>query len=293
MVLIGGVIITGGYDTSEKLKLGETETLEMFTLPHLPLLRADFPLVSIGSVIYLCGGQENYGTADGSREKSRITGSCYILDTASEEPSWAYFTRLPEITHHLAAVIQSKIWLLAEYSLYSLNPNTRKYKTYDLPFQVTSAACAANNATHIFIFGVGYEYKDIWINRDASEPTAWKKIETSIVSNRESSCLWFGDTIYVAGGTNSTNALATVMQFNVDNYSMTLIGSLNEERAKSRMMILDNSPAIVGGYYKICEGNWPSINTIEIYNENVNLWETSFLRLLQPRARFGLAQILK
>ena len=259
----------------------------MFSVPDLPVARPDFPLVAIGSQVYLCAVFEGYD----------LTGSCHVLDTEKDDLKWEYFTTIPSTRFHLAEVIQDHIWFFSGDTLYDLDTNKKKFKNYTLPFSADTQSSSAGNGTHVFVFGAKPDDKYIWINRDASNPSKWKKAKHFKRGFRDSSTLWFGDKIYIAGGSTSPQrTTSAVYQFDVFNNSIEVTTRMNEERAKSRMMVLDNKPAVVGGFHTVLD----SVNTetyrvtsrtIEYYDERTDSWVYSEQLLKNPRCTFALVQL--
>ena len=253
--------------------------------PPIPVPAADFPLVTVGSIVYLCGGRLSTGGGDGG-----LTKDCYTLDTSALNPEWKFLIHLPvKMTHHTAVAIGSKIWFVYESKLHELDTTKNRFKTFILPFSVMSHHCAVSNKTHSYIVG-GSAYDEIWVNVDASSPARWKKVARLDKTRMCLDCLWFKNEIFIAGGCHKLyEDIDTSTIMNVETHQIRNSGKLVRSRCWARMFVADGKPAIVGGMYQDGSKN-VLINSVETYSASKGTWEIHGY-LHKARSVFGLAQL--
>ena len=255
--------------------LRSSEGLGVKSLPYAPVARDSFPLVLVGSTMYMCGG--NPWTAD-----------CYLLDTQEEDPAWNKTTGLLlPLAGHSGVAIGSNIWFVHSSSLFDYDTITGNTEEYAMPFNNADYHCSVANATHSYIVGVGVNRDEIWVNTNGEDPKEWTKVARLPIYAFGPSCVWFEGTIHIQGGSDkSWNSLNDAFALKVNSHSLQRLPYMKNPRAFAKAMILDCKPAVIGGRKKHSK----YLASIETYDGNT--WTEHELSLETGRQQFGLIQFI-
>ena len=267
----GGIIVAGGR--SDSGYLSSTEGLGMKNLPDIPTSQSHFPLVLVGSIIYMCGGFP-------------MTADCFTLNTKEPNPTWTQTTGLPQaIEAHSGVVIEEHIWYVQWTKLYDYNTVTGSTEQHTMPFTQAKRHCAVANGTHSYVVGVGGKRDEIWVNTVARNPLRWTMVARLPMTVRYLSCVWFQETIHIQGGFgNSRTPLKVAFALDVNSHFLTRIADLTIARRDARAGIVDCKPAVIGG---VTSGT-RHLTSIETYDGST--WTLHEMSLQTARELFGLVQ---
>ena len=279
LILSGGVIIAGGYDSGKNLN--SVEALDTWTLPDLPHAVHAASLTAVGRYVYQCGGYT--GRASSS--------ACYKLNINAAAPRWTVTTSLPKpVYEHAAAAVSGHVWVSYGNFLYDLDTETDSFRTFSVPFTTSDYYCSVSNGTHNYIIGVGSKRDQVWVNKIPNKPSKWIRVATLTVGRNGIACVLHEHIIYVSGGYFSDTYYSVVEVIDTKTHEVRRIGDLNKTRSYHAMMVLDGNPAVVGGHSKDSSKNFVYYSDIEEYHASSQQWQVSSRFLQQKRSHFGLIQ---
>ena len=256
-----------------------SEGLGTWSPPETPTAVYVLPLVSVSSIFYMCGG-----AIDGIS-----TAECYTLNAEEKNPKWRPATPLREpMWGHSAVAIGSRIWFASSLGLYDYETTTGETRVHRLQFSPNYHDCAVSNNTHSYMIGGVFDKNaTIRVNTFASHPSEWTAVANLPLKTYGSSCVWFGNEIYIVGGRSGTTYLRDAFAMDTNTHRIRRLANLNIPREEARMMVLDCKPAVVGG----TTTSHRVLSSIEVYDNSKNVWELHNLNLETPRTAFGLSQL--
>ena len=279
----GGIIIVGGISDitgGNAVPVSSTEGLGMEAPPAIPFPLYDFPLVLVGSKLFMCGGRP-YNAK-----------TYYTLDTDETTPQWQQTHSLPVTVrgHMGVARAHTNIWFVTSPYLLDYNTTTGITQRHAMPFYARYH-CVVGNDSYTYVVGVGRSWDEIWFNSNVGDPSSWTFVTRLPIRTAHMSCVWFQETIHIQGGFSGTSFLPLKDAFalDVNSHSLRRVANMTTARVAARAAVLDNKPAVIGGGTQNATGPY-SLPSIETYDATNNAWTPYEPSLDIGRHSFGLVQ---
>lgn len=283
----GQIFVSGGFENMLK-SLKTVEEIRTKTtsgeVDDLPEEMGGHSLTAVGSVLYNCGGSTPF----------RVTHSehrCYSLDLDLTNSTWSHFVDFPtEMKNfHTALHVDSQIWFFdrGSFTVYILNPSSKSFNQYRLPFFTTNSMCLTR--FNFTVIAIDTKAGAVFILDHPSDPETWTRKEQNFNTRFSPTCLTVNADVYITGDDRSDHSQNVEVYHPVEN-TVTRISAFLNPRIGHSMFVSNGAPAVVGGMESV--GKTVFLTT-EVYNLSSNAWEVDpSLKLGTPRVWFALAQVV-
>ena len=243
-VIVGGLIdLQPDYDTSAVRYYGPCK----IEIPRISETMYSNGVVYINGTLYSCGGRDEYRPR-----------ACYKYNLSAHSDSWEYFTTIPGKTSFGSAVAFNDFFWYFNDEIQQVSVNDGSVKSFS--WNHTSVACAVGNGSHSVV--ITNLNSSVLMYGNSSSPLSWRTVVELDTAVRECGCLWFGNTIYVTGGVDSSNnRLRTTQLINTNTFQLTQGPLLSRAVSSHGMGVIHGEPAVIGGI----EGKGNEILTKDIY----------------------------
>lgn len=286
-VTYGNVYVSAGF----KNMVSSLKTVEEIggpkttsEIPDLPEEMGGHSLTAVGSILYNCGGSSPF----------KVTHSlhrCYTFDVALQNSSWSQFVDLPADmkNFHTALRVDSQIWFFdrGSFTVYILNPSSRSFTQYRLPFFTTNWMCLTEfNST---VIAIDTNAGVIFILEHPSDPETWSRVEQSLDPRFTPTCIAVNADVYITGDGRSNHS-QTIEVYHAQEKTVSQIPIFLHSRIGYSLFVSKGVPVVVGGMDR---GGKTVLSTAEIYNVSSRAWQVDQeLNLSTSRVWFGVSQVI-
>ena len=173
--------------------------------------------------------------------------------------------------------------------MFDFNTVTKNATKFCPPMAMNLNTCVAGNSTHVYIFGLGRNKTEVWVNSEASSITKWVQVRDDFPGSIGMACLMYDKKIYVTGGGKGDNR-TWIVDMNTNTFSP--LGNLTVGRTNHRMAVWNGKVAVLGGGYDLGTGWLHQLRSIETYDPFNNTWTVDAHTLNTARGQFGLDQLM-
>ena len=271
----GPVIVLGGKNTINESSRTNIEYLQCSATNNEPC--TDFQFASTKNTLPFDG----FAAAAHHNEKiylcKVLSKKCYIASTQQAPLNWTAVVGKRNSRVQSAVVVRNNIWFVYKHGIQYYSTKLGKFRLSRITVSNFPDGCLASNGDIAYMIGVGSSFNEIYKNI-GSPIKKWIKVTTHPELLSKSTCLWYGNKVYVTGMKNGTKFSNKFLIFDTTTETITKKADLPNNRVQNGIIIVNNTVTVTGG---IEEGKF--VTNSYSYSEATDSWSDISLTLLTPR----------